>query len=108
MQVNRACRTDVLAADIVGFGVDALDGPIGEVGEATDDLAASFCAVRTGPWISRRRVIVPLLTVNRVDYDAGKVYVSRTKEQIRRALEYDEATRADDDDGNVNATTARQ
>ena len=81
---------DIVAADIVGYDVEALDGAIGEIDEATDALGASFIAVKTGPWIFGKRVVLPALVVDRVDHDARSVYVSRTKDQIKNAPEYDE------------------
>ena len=37
--------------DITGFGVEAIDGSIGKVDEATYDLGRSYIVVDTGPWI---------------------------------------------------------
>ena len=39
------------ARDLVGFGLEATDGHIGKVDEATDDLGSSYVVVDTGPWI---------------------------------------------------------
>jgi hypothetical protein len=87
---DRTFPYDIVVAEIVGYDVEALDGSIGEVDEPTDDLDASFFAVKTGPWIFSKRVVLPLMTVDRVDHDAEKVYVARTKGDIRDAPEYDE------------------
>jgi hypothetical protein len=87
---DRTFPYDIVVAEIVGYDVEALDGSIGEVDEATDDLSASFFAVKTGPWIFSKRVVLPLMTVDRVDDDAEKVYVARTKSDIKNAPEYDE------------------
>ena len=35
--------------DLTGFGVEALDGSIGKVDEATNDVSASYIVVDTGP-----------------------------------------------------------
>ena len=88
---SSAFRADVTAGELVGYDVQALDGSIGEVDEATDELDASFIAVKTGPWIFGKRVILPAMVVERVDHDAAKVYVSRTKEEIKNAPEFDES-----------------
>ena len=76
---------------IVGYAVEALDGGIGEIDEATDELGRTFIAVKTGPWIFGKRVVLPAMVVERVDHDARKVYVSRTKDEIKNAPEYDDA-----------------
>jgi hypothetical protein len=89
VSTRRTFRDDVVVADIIGYTVEASDGSIGEVDDATD-LAARYFAVKTGPWIFGRRVMLPLTTVERVDHDSGKVFVSRTKDEIKNAPEYDE------------------
>jgi hypothetical protein len=37
--------------DLSGFSVEALDGSIGKVDEASNDVGASYLIVDTGPWI---------------------------------------------------------
>jgi hypothetical protein len=83
-------REDIVAADVVGYDVEALDGSIGEVDEATHAVGASFIAVKTGPWIFGKKVVLPAMLVDRVDHDAATVHVSRTKDEIKNAPEYDE------------------
>ncbi len=92
---NRTVRDDVVTADILGYDVEALDGGIGKVDDATDELDASFFAVKTGPWILGKRVILPAMTVERIDHDARKVYVSRTKDEIKNAPEYHDGRPSD-------------
>ena len=90
-------RTDVGdVRGIVGYSVEALDGGIGKIDEATDDLGMSSVVVDTGPWIFGRKVILPAGVVDRVDRDDERVYVNRTKEQIKNAPELGERTIADD------------
>jgi hypothetical protein len=88
-------RESVVADQLVGYDVEALDGGIGEVDEATDELGASFIAVKTGPWIFGRKVILPAAVIQQVDHDAAKVYVMRTKDEIKNAPEFDD-TQSDD------------
>ena len=45
--------------DIVGFKVEALDGSIGKIDEATNDVGESFVIVDTGPWIFGKKVMLP-------------------------------------------------
>ena len=37
--------------DVAGYSVEALDGGIGKVDEATYDVGSSYIVVDTGPWI---------------------------------------------------------
>jgi hypothetical protein len=48
--------------------------------------------VDTGPWIFGRKVLLPAGTVQRVDHAERKVYVDRTKDQIKDSPEYDPDT----------------
>ena len=82
--------------DLVGYGVAALDGDIGKVDEATYDSGASYVVVDTGPWIFGKKVMLPAGVVSRVDHDDEKVYVNRTKDQIKNAPEFDEGAYRDE------------
>jgi hypothetical protein len=77
--------------DLTGFAVEAADGSIGTVDEATHDAEASFLVVDTGPWIFGKKVLLPAGLVDRVDRDAEKIYVGRTKDEIKQAPEFDHA-----------------
>jgi hypothetical protein len=52
--------------------------------------------VDTGPWIFGKKVVLPAGTLQRVDLNARKVFVNRTKDQIKSSPEYD-PDRVDDD-----------
>ena len=73
-----------------GFSVEALDGGIGKVDDATSDAGASFIVVDTGPWIFGKKVMLPAGVVRDVDLDTETVFVNRTKDQIKNAPEFDE------------------
>lgn len=45
--------------DTVGYGVEALDGNIGKIDEASDETGASYVVVDTGPWIFGKKVVLP-------------------------------------------------
>ena len=77
------------AADLTGYGVEALDGSIGKIDEASNDVGASFVVVDTGPWIFGKKVMLPAGVLSRIDPDETKVYVNRTKEQIKNSPEFD-------------------
>ena len=88
--------TDLTATDLTGFSVEALDGKIGKVDEATNDVTGSYIVVDTGPWIFGKKVLLPAGVIRDVDLDTETVYVNRTKEQIKNAPEFDEDTYRDD------------
>jgi hypothetical protein len=84
------------AEDVVGYGVEALDGSIGKVDEASSDTGSSYLVVDTGPWIFGKKVLLPAGVVSGVDQDEEKIFVNRTREQIKDAPEFDESTYRDD------------
>jgi hypothetical protein len=90
-------RAGIVGADLVGYDVEALDGGIGTVDEASDDVGASYIVVDTGPWVLGKRVMLPASVIERVDHVAEKVWASRTKDEIKNAPEFDEARYRNDD-----------
>ena len=84
--------------DLSGFKVEAVDGDIGKVDEATNEAGGSFIVVDTGPWIFGKKVLLPAGVVERVDLDAETVFVNRTKDEIKNAPEFDADELRDDED----------
>ena len=84
-----------LRRDISGFGVEALDGSIGKIDEATYDVSSSFVVVDTGPWIFGKKVMLPAGVIDRVVLNEEKVYVHRTKDEIKNAPEFEEDSYCD-------------
>ena len=82
--------------DVVGYDVEALDGGIGKVDDATYDAGSSYVVVDTGPWIFGKKVVLPAGVIDRIDPDDEKVFVNRTKDQIKDAPEFDEDRYRDD------------
>jgi hypothetical protein len=80
---------------LVGYKVEATDGHIGKVDEASNDAGAGYIVVDTGPWIFGKKVLLPAGVVSRVDATDEKVYVDRTKEEIKNAPEFDKDTYKD-------------
>ncbi|HEX6330064.1 MAG TPA: PRC-barrel domain containing protein [Actinomycetota bacterium] len=73
-----------------GYKVEATDGSIGKVDEATDEIGGSAIVVDTGPWIFGRKVVIPAGTIERIDMESETLHVGMTKDQIKNAPEYDE------------------
>jgi PRC-barrel domain len=82
--------TTITQRNLSGLSVEAIDGKIGKVDDATNDVGASFIVVDTGPWIFGKKVMLPAGVVRDVDMDTETVFVNRTKDQIKDAPEYDE------------------
>ncbi|AEV87696.1 hypothetical protein ACWT_6684 [Actinoplanes sp. SE50] len=85
-------ETGRIGVDLVGYQVEATDGHIGSVDQASYDVGGAFLVVDTGPWIFGRKVLLPAGTVQNVDQADRKVYVDRTKDQIKASPEYDKDT----------------
>ena len=84
-------------ADMTGFDVEAIDGSIGSVDEATYDAGSSYVVVDTGPWIFGKKVILPAGVIQRVDASDRRVWINLTKSQIESAPEFDELRYRSDD-----------
>jgi hypothetical protein len=83
---------DLSNVDLTGFKVEARDGSIGKVDEATYEAGGSFIVVDTGPWIFGKKVMLPAGVIGNVDLDAETVFVDLTKDEIKDAPEFDEKT----------------
>jgi hypothetical protein len=77
--------------NVVGYKVEAVDGSIGKVDEATYDVGRSYLVVDTGPWIFGKKVMLPAGIIQSVDHDEEQVFVNRTKDQIKDAPEFDDS-----------------
>lgn len=77
--------------DLTGFGVEAIDGSIGKIDKASNDVGSSHIVVDTGPWIFGKKVMLPAGVIDRVDVAEEKVYVHRTKDEIKKAPEFDDS-----------------
>jgi hypothetical protein len=81
--------------DLTGYEVEALDGSIGKVDEATYDARHNFVIVDTGPWIFGKKVMVPAGVIQQVDESNETIRVNRSKDQIKAAPEYVESMHTD-------------
>lgn len=89
-------ETTIGTSDLSGYKVEALDGSIGSVDEASNEVGASYLVVDTGPWIFGKKVMLPAGVIDRVDQDEEKIYVNRTKDEIKDAPEFDESRYRDE------------
>jgi hypothetical protein len=82
--------------NLVGYAVEATDGGIGKVDEATNEVGGSYIVVDTGPWIFGKKVMIPAGVIDRIDTGSETIYVNHTKDQIKNAPELDEARYQDE------------
>jgi hypothetical protein len=82
-------RETVPEIDLSGYHVEALDGELGKIDSATFEIGGDVIIVDTGPLVFGRHVVLPVGTIERVDTDARRIYVDRTKDELKHAPEYD-------------------
>jgi hypothetical protein len=85
-------------AELIGFSVEAIDGGIGKIDEATEETGRAHLIVDTGPWIFGKKVMLPAGVVDRVDLDSETVFVNRSKDEIKNAPEFEPERHRDDDE----------
>ncbi|MFD9031041.1 PRC-barrel domain-containing protein [Streptomyces sp. NPDC059567] len=81
---------------LTGYKVEAIDGSIGKVDKHSDEVGDAYLVVDTGVWIFGKEVLLPAGTVVRIDVDDRKIFVDRTKEQIKDAPQFHRDKHLDD------------
>jgi hypothetical protein len=79
--------------ELAGYGVEAVDGHIGKVDEATYEVGSSYLVVDTGFWIFGKKRMIPAGVIARLDHDDRQVFVNLTKDQIKQAPDFEETRR---------------
>lgn len=82
--------------DLTGFKVEAIDGSIGKVDKHSDDVGAAHIVVDTGVWIFGKHVLLPVGTISSIDVAEQRIYVDRTKDEIKNSPEFDKDKHAGD------------
>jgi hypothetical protein len=82
--------------DLSGYDVEATDGSIGNVDQATNEVSNAYVVVDTGFWIFGKKRLIPAGAISSVEPDDKKIRVNMTKDQIKDAPDY-EADHWDDD-----------
>lgn len=75
--------------DLTGYRVEATDGRIGSIDQASESAGAAYLVVDTGPWIFGKKVLLPAGTVERVDHLDRVVHVDRTRDQVKESSAFD-------------------
>ncbi len=79
---------------VQGCAIHASDGDIGRVDEFyfdDDTWTIRYLVVQTGSWLLDRRVLISPLSVRDADWQARRVIVSLTRDQIRNSPDIDTA-----------------
>ncbi len=82
--------------DLDGYDVEAIDGSIGKVDQATNEVSNAYIVVDTGFWIFGKKRLIPAGAVTAVEHDDKTILLSLTKEQVKAAPDYDAASWNDD------------
>lgn len=96
VEFDTAPTTPGVPPDVAGYDVEAADGHIGKVDEATYETGSSCVVVDTGFWIFGKKRMIPAGVIERLDAEERNLYVSMTKDQIKQAPDFDEARREED------------
>jgi hypothetical protein len=88
--------TSLSRQELVGYEVESIDGSIGKIDDATLETEYGFIVVDTGPWIFGRKVMLPVGVIRNADHENEKVFVNRTKDEIKNSPAFDEALRHDE------------
>jgi hypothetical protein len=87
------------APDVVGFEVEASDGHVGRVDEATYETGGSHLVVDVGGWIHEKRRLIPAGVVQRIDSSTRTVHVAMSKDAIKHAPDHDATRHRSADEG---------
>src|SRR3954465_15658331 len=94
---DSAATNPIKGTDVTGFDVEASDGHIGKIDEATYEVGSSYVVVDTGPWIFGSTVMLPAGTISRLDRSSRRAYVARSKDEIKAAPRFDKDACQDPD-----------
>jgi hypothetical protein len=81
--------------DLVGYDVEAVDGEIGQVESAIEEIGTRYLVVDARPWVFGKKVMLPAGIVDAIDVTSKRVHVGQTKAVIKRAPDLNEARHHD-------------
>ena len=82
--------------NLAGYKVEALDGSIGKIDKASNEVGSSYIVVDTGPWILGKKAMLPAGVITAIDLDTETVSVNRTKDQVKNSPGFDRETYEDE------------
>jgi len=74
---------------LTGYEVEASDGSVGRVDKHSGEVRAEYLVVDTGVRSFGSHVLLPAGTSTEIDEEKRKIFVDRTKGQIRNAPPFD-------------------
>ncbi len=74
--------------DLVGFDVEATDGHIGKVDEASAAIGESYLVVDTGFWIFGHKRVIPARAVRQINRNERVVFLDITKDEVKGAPDH--------------------
>jgi hypothetical protein len=77
--------------DVVGYSVEAADGSLGKIDEASYETGTGYLVVDTSSLVNLgfgKQALIPAAAIERIDHANKTVFVTLTKEQITNAPAY--------------------
>ena len=88
---------EVPTVDVSGFDVEATDGHVGKIDEASSEAGGAYLVVDTGFWIFGKKRVIPARAVKQVNTETETVYVDMTKDEIKGAPDFHDQWRESED-----------
>ena len=79
--------------EVVGYDVEATDGSIGKIDEASDEAGSAYLVVDTGFWIFGKKRMIPAGCRRAGRPPDRKVYVAMSKDEIKAAPDFSDQDR---------------
>jgi hypothetical protein len=89
---EKPCPPNVVARKLASCPAQLAGGP---AAAATYDAGLAYIVVDTGPWIFGKKVMLPAGTIRSAHHEEERVFVNRTKDQIKEAPEFEEGVAYD-------------
>ncbi|MFJ8826567.1 PRC-barrel domain-containing protein [Streptomyces sp. NPDC102467] len=97
VQVSGTTSEHLAAPDrLIGYAVEASDGPIGTVDPYSQEVGAEHLVVDTGGPLLSKKVLLPRWTVAHVDEVNRTVHVTHAQDRIKAAPRFDRDMRVTD------------
>jgi hypothetical protein len=79
---------EIPAADLIGFDVEANDGHIGKIDEASDEVGGAHVVVDTGFWIFGKKRVIPARAIKQINAETETVYIDLSKDEVKGAPDH--------------------
>ena len=94
-------RIALSTRNLVGFEVEALDGHLGTIDEASVVCGQAHLVVDTGFWLLGKKRMIPAGVIERIDEERETVYVGLSREQVQSAPDFDARRRDERDEYDI-------